>query len=520
MKHRILMNLALLLIAAMLLPCLSLCEEAQAPVVEHVEELPEFELTEPEIQTDSLNNKTTEDESAFVAAPEDQAELVEPKSSTTKLTLGRKETYRLEISNAKKYATSDKSIATVSSKGVITAKAKGKATITVTKKDGSKVKVKVTVLGIPDNVTLNKTEATVTIGKTLKLKATLSEGTASNKLTWKSSKKSVATVDANGVVTAVKAGTAKITVKTFNGKTATCTVTVKKPAPKKVVLNETEATMIIGDKLELAATLEPEGASSKLIWTSSKPEVAKVSTKGKVTALKAGTATITVTTANGKKAKCKITVAKPVSADKSKVSLNAGDKLNVKITYLNDNTLCWDIEDTNIAYCKWVDGWDGDTCELTIVGLDAGTTTVTVYDEVTNDSVNIKVTVKGHVEKVTELIWLLGKDIRMANAMLANDVQLIYNSEKDYYYNDYFMVWVDDDNTITSIGYHRNYGAYTLSKQWPGRSLSYAVKELSNFEIVSNEDNYVVFKSPDVESIRLGIGYSNGKVSYIFLYTV
>lgn len=86
---------------------------------------------------------------------------------------------------------------------------------------------------VPTSVALNKTTLTLDIGKTSNLRATVYPSNASNKkCTWRSSNTSVATVDSNGKVTAKKAGTATITVKTSNGKTATCKVTVNLPAPQ------------------------------------------------------------------------------------------------------------------------------------------------------------------------------------------------------------------------------------------------------------------------------------------------
>ena len=86
---------------------------------------------------------------------------------------------------------------------------------------------------VPTSVALNKTTLTLDTGKTSTLKATVYPSNAANKkCTWSSSNTSVATVDSNGKVTAKKAGTATITVKTSNGKTATCKVTVNLPAPQ------------------------------------------------------------------------------------------------------------------------------------------------------------------------------------------------------------------------------------------------------------------------------------------------
>ena len=86
---------------------------------------------------------------------------------------------------------------------------------------------------VPTSVALNKTTLTLDTGKTTNLRATVYPSNAANKkCTWRSSNTSVATVDSNGKVTAKKAGTATITVKTSNGKTATCKVTVNLPAPQ------------------------------------------------------------------------------------------------------------------------------------------------------------------------------------------------------------------------------------------------------------------------------------------------
>ena len=97
-------------------------------------------------------------------------------------------------------------------------------------------------------------------------------------------------------MTALKAGTATITVTTTDGsKTATCKVTVKeKVAVTGVTLAKTTATVYVGETLSLKATVAPSDATDQTVtWKSSNKAVAKVSSKGVVTALKAGTATIT-----------------------------------------------------------------------------------------------------------------------------------------------------------------------------------------------------------------------------------
>lgn len=90
-----------------------------------------------------------------------------------------------------------------------------------------------------ESVRLDATEITLEAGSTRQLRAIITPNDAENQeVTWSSSDTSVVTVDRNGVVTAVKAGTATITVKTSDGSyTATCTVTVTKKADQTVAGN-------------------------------------------------------------------------------------------------------------------------------------------------------------------------------------------------------------------------------------------------------------------------------------------
>lgn len=149
------------------------------------------------------------------------------------------------------------------------------------------------------------------------LTANVNPSNASNKnVYWTSSDQSVATVDNTGKVTAVKAGSATITVTTEDGgKTATCKVTVKEKIypVTGVTLDKSSLELTEGDVTIITATVNPSNASNKNVyWTSSDSSVATVDNTGKVTAVKRGKAVITVTTKDGNKtATCTITVIKP-----------------------------------------------------------------------------------------------------------------------------------------------------------------------------------------------------------------
>lgn len=125
------------------------------------------------------------------------------------------------------WKSSKKSVVSVSSKGVLTAKKTGKAVITATASNGVRAKCTVTVKKAPKKLSLTTKARTLKKGKTYQIKAKFPAGTCSHKLTFKSSKKSVAAVSSTGKVRAKKKGRAVITVKTFNGKKAKIKITVK-----------------------------------------------------------------------------------------------------------------------------------------------------------------------------------------------------------------------------------------------------------------------------------------------------
>ena len=117
---------------------------------------------------------------------------------------------------------------------------------------------------------------------------------------WKSNRTSVANVDENGYVTALKHGTALITA-TVDGIKKICEVTVKPPVIK---LSKTSVTLKPGDEITLVANVS-SGNTPK--WISKKTSIASVSQKGIIRAKKAGTAIITVSE-DGAKAICTVTV--------------------------------------------------------------------------------------------------------------------------------------------------------------------------------------------------------------------
>ena len=160
-------------------------------------------------------------------------DAVKIKLSAGSKSLGIKQSYTLKAAvtpstawDPVTYSSSSKTVATVSAKGVIKALKAGKTVITV-KAGAVSAKCTVTVKKAPSNVTLSRKTLTLKRGKSYTIKPRIPSGSYSYKYTYSSNKKSVATVSSKGVVKAVKKGTAYITVKTFNGKTAKLKVSVK-----------------------------------------------------------------------------------------------------------------------------------------------------------------------------------------------------------------------------------------------------------------------------------------------------
>lgn len=221
------------------------------------------------------------------------------------------------------WKSSNTKVATVNENGKLTSVGAGTCVITCTAKDGSgkSDKCTVTVFQPITKITLNAHAIKWAVGKSGSYYPKI-EGPANAKntdLTWKSSNTKVATVNANGKLTSVGAGTCTITctAKDGSGKSDKCTVTVYQPV-KGISLNSTSITLNMGKTSTLKASVSPSNATTKSVtWKTSNPVVAKVDSNGKVTATGAGTCTIICTAKDGSGVSktCKVTVKKQSYTD-------------------------------------------------------------------------------------------------------------------------------------------------------------------------------------------------------------
>ncbi|NBH13759.1 hypothetical protein D3Z36_06100 [Lachnospiraceae bacterium] len=241
-------------------------------------------------------------------------------------------------SNGKKpvFTSSSSKVASVNTYGKITAKRAGTAKITAKIKNGEAsctISVKATKIQLSTN------HISLENGYSAKLNATASTG---HTVTFRSNKSSIATVDEQGVITAKKPGTAKITASADHA-AASCTITVKKPT---VSLSRTSASLYRTQTVRLTAK---SSSKSTPKWKSNKKSVAVVDNNGTVTAVKNGTALITATV-DGVSKSCEITVKKPVvTFEQSELTLTVGKKKTVKVSVSSGNKPVFSSSNTCIA---------------------------------------------------------------------------------------------------------------------------------------------------------------------------
>lgn len=299
------------------------------------------------------------------------------------------------------WTSSDPSVATVSSSGVVTGIKSGVATITCKTTNGAKTATcLIAVVKRVTGISLNKEEAILYFGRALSLVSTIYplDATVKNVI-YTSADSNIASVSATGVVTPINTGTTYIIATTKDGGyKAYCKVMVGK-APESIKLGVYETTMVAGKSGTLKYAVYPTDARNRVAtFTTSNPDVAKVSSTGVVTAVARGTAEITATTENGIKAVCKITVVQPVtgieiSAPAAEVYTGETINLTAKVNpdNANNQNIIWSSADSRIA-----------TVSSTglVTGVKAGETRITATSADGSFTAECVVTVKQHVTSI------------------------------------------------------------------------------------------------------------------------
>ena len=274
------------------------------------------------------------------------------------------------------WISSNESVVSVNSAGLVNPLSSGTAVISVITEDGGfKAQCEVVVTVAVTGIVLSQTTASVFEGESITLQATVTPADATDKeVIWKSSDPDVATVN-GGKVTGVKVGTAVITATTKDGaKSASCVITVTAHV-QSISLDKTTLTLERGSSEPLKANVLPENALNRNVnWRSSDNAVATV-TNGVVTARGIGSAEITATTEDGgKTARCMVTVIVSVSSLKlepASLSLNAGESsfltLTVSPSDATEREITWSSRSPSVATVK-----DG-----VVTAVASGNTTIT-----------------------------------------------------------------------------------------------------------------------------------------------
>lgn len=283
------------------------------------------------------------------------------------------------------WTSSNTSVATVSKTGLVTALKDGSTTIKATVGNVSSTydiavkEVKLTGIKMEEKALIHKGDT-----KALTVEYTPADTTDDKTVAWSSSNSTVASVDNNGIVTAVKPGSAVITAKVGNYQ-ATCAVTVDAPL-KEIVPEKAIIDMVKKQTANIAYSVVPADTtdSKDVTFTSSDETVAKVNSDGKVTAKKAGQATVTITGANGIKATVTVNVSEiPVNEvvlSAQDEIIEAGAKKVITATLKPENNtddnqgVTWTTSDEKIAKVI-VD--NEDSHKATIEGVAAGLAVIT-----------------------------------------------------------------------------------------------------------------------------------------------
>lgn len=281
------------------------------------------------------------------------------------------------------------------------AKGVGTCNITVKTYNGKTATCKVTVKAAPSSVALTTDNLILGKGETFIIAQNSNSGSYARSFTWSSSNSNVAAIEkttANKAkITAKGNGTATIKIKTYNGKTATCKVTVKN-APTSVKVNPTSVTLGVGETYIISESTNggTYANAANLKWSSSNASVAVV-TKGSgnkavVTAKKPGTATVTIKLYNGKTATCRVTVKAAPSSVKVKpenISLKIDETYTISEctnsgSYANAANLEWVSSDDSVASVK---KGSGNKAVVTAKGVGTAVVSINLYNGKTSDCV-------------------------------------------------------------------------------------------------------------------------------------
>lgn len=353
-----------------------------------------------------------------------------------------------------KWTSTNTSVVQVDATGMLTAKGVGQAEIIIKTVDGSYMDIcTIVVKQKPTNVKLSITNLTMNAGEYFYLDAVLTPANSTKEgLVWECVDTNVATVSSTGRVTAKAAGQTIIMVKTENGATAYCKLTVLE-AVVAVSMDQTDVMIDVGEEFKLTPTFYPETASDTGVsWTSSDDSIATVNKNGEVVGKSGGVAVIQCTTYDGGyNAFCIVTVIEEVTKikilpEQYKLGLGKTYQLDVEITNTTatNKDIEWSSSDESIVEVDQngrIRGVSIGYATITAMALDGSDVEATC-------EVRVVTEVSGMTMNTTSITLIQGNTFQLKAAIRPENATYNtpwWDSENDE------IAMVDDDGIVTAI---------------------------------------------------------------------
>lgn len=360
-----------------------------------------------------------------------------------------------DTANNKKvmWASSDTSLATVDQNGKVTTLAVGTVTISCTSVENGVVAYCIVEITEPvTGLTLNTYYQEMVAGTKFVIVPTVLPLDAPNKnVTFLSSDPSVATVDENGIVTALVGGTCEIVVTTVESNLkATCTIVVKEFV-ESVKISGNPDLLNVGDSVELSVEVLTQTASNRAVyWTTSNSAIAIVDQNGKVKGVAPGNVVITATAADGSGVSDSVVIrvieaVTSISLSESKITIYVGETYNLKATINPPNASIKEIEwsSDNEAIAKAY--YDGD-----VVGVSPGRTVVYAKSTDGNDVVARCTVIVKDIVRATS-ISVNSSEITMLKGKTRKLTARLYPTNSNE-----TVKWVSSDTSIVTVDQYGN----------------------------------------------------------------
>ena len=353
-------------------------------------------------------------------------------------------------------------------------------------------------------ITLDKDTLSMKVGDEATLTATVEPVEQAANIVWTCDKESVVKVE-NGKVTALAAGTAVVSAQNKSGTVyASCTIIVEEKF-NSVTLDKKTLELLVGEEQTLTATVDPTTATDKLVWKCDPVGIVKVE-GGKVTALSAGTATVTVSDPSGAKSdSCAVTVyakATAIALDKTAVDLYVEEEQTIVATVTPQGTraVTFASSDETIAT---VDN------NGKIVAVAAGTASITAsLDGVTQTcTVRVYNRVKTILLNVATLALYTGETHTLVvTTDPATGVKAVQFASENTQ-----VATVDEHGTITVVGA----GSTTITATIDGVTASVTVRAISvafeqqNYSLALNAEEQLALTFDPSDAAETNIVYTS-----------